>query len=127
MLNVLDKLVCSHDSAVIFTLGSRCSEVGENDDILLAENNVISKVGNVLCDFAVLDSLYNSLAVDKLASCEVDEAYSVLHHSDLLSVDSVLCLGSVRHMDSDVVALLVDNVDIVNYSYVRIEVDSCVY
>ena len=89
----------------------------KNDNVLLAKNNIICKVCYILCNLAVLDSLYNSRTVNKLASCKVDKTNAVLHHCYLSFVDSVLRVRCIRNVDSDISC----------YLYSRIKLDSCVY
>ena len=127
LLDIVDKLVSRHCCAVVLRLRCGSAKVWKNDNILLAKNNIICKVCYILCNLSVLDSLYNSRTVDKLASCKVDKTNAVLHHCYLSFVDSVLCVRCIRNVDSDIIAILVDIVDISSYLYSRLELDSCVY
>ena len=76
----------------------------QNDYVLLAEELVVAEIGDVLSHLAALKSLKHSVGVYKTVAAVVENAHAVLHLGDHLGVDHVLCLGSERNVDSEVIA-----------------------
>ena len=70
------------------------------------DKSIGSEVGNVASHAAVCECVDDSLLVNQGVSCEVQQAYSLLHGSDSLCVDHSLCVRQCGNVQGDIVALL---------------------
>ena len=126
LLEVLGNLVNGHLSAVVLALRRGCTQMRERDGILLLEDLVGSKVGNVCCNLAALECLRHCLGVNQLAARKVDDANAVLHFLDRLCADGVLRVSVQRNMNGDVVAVCENLVQLGNVLDRAVELECAV-
>ena len=94
VFDVVDKLVRSHDRAVVFGFGRACAQVGHAYAVFNADELCVGEVGYVPADFAALKGGYDVVGIHKLAAAVVDDDYAVLHLSYGILVYHALGVGS---------------------------------
>ena len=100
------KLKSRHNCAVVLRLCRRCSEVGDSNRALYRYHIVCREIGNVCSYLSGCKSCLDVIAVYKLCSGEVDDSDSVLHHSDSLCINHILCVGSCGNVKCYIVSVL---------------------
>ena len=90
LLQICGQLIRSHHSAVVLALRSRCTQVGDRNDILYADGIGVGEVGHIASDLAGFQCCDHVSIVDQLASCEVQHSCAVLHLGNGSSVDKAL-------------------------------------
>ena len=79
--------------------------MGKGDDVVVAQQLGLGKVGDVSADLAVLDRFDDVGVVDELASRAIDDDDAGLHRVDAFGVDHVLGLRRRGDVQGDEVAL----------------------
>ena len=106
VFQIVDELICRHVGAVVLRFGRARAEMGDAEDVLLAEERFVGKIGDVAGDLAACDGIRHVGADDEIAARIVDDDDAVLAARERLLAEHSLGVGRQRDVDGDVVGRL---------------------
>ena len=122
VLKVVAQFGNCHDSAVLFTLLSGCSKMRDQEDTFVSCSRCIREVAYITADLSFVKCLEHCLFVHQTVSCKVEDNCVLLHHGDRLRIDHPLGGIQQRYMNSDVITLSVDRLNIRDMLYLTVQV-----
>ena len=109
-LQEVPQLLHGHQGTVLLSLRGGGSQVGQADDLVVAQKLLVGKVGDKAVNLAGLDALQQVGVHHQAATGQVDDAHALLHGLDFVCIDEALGFGGLGHVDGDVVGLGEDGV-----------------
>ena len=109
---IIIELARGHDGGLLLALGRTGAQMRQRNDILHADDLLIGKVRDILADAAGGDSGEHGVVIHDLGARLVDDAHAVFHLGKRLGIEHVERLIRIRHVDTDIVRLGIDAVEV---------------
>ena len=122
--DVVDKLNCSHVSAVILRFRGGCAEVRNGGYAVYPDNLVGREVGDVCRNLAGSKCRDYISGVYKLSSGEVEDPYTILHLGQGIRTNSVFGFGVAGKVECQIISLSINLGQGLNNLYSRLQAQS---
>ena len=103
LFKVIGYLDSRHCGAILFALGGGCAEVRYRRHAVNAYLSVGREIGHICRRLAAAEGCDQRVGVDQLASCEVENAYAVLHLGYRLAVYHASCRVVEGQVESNII------------------------
>ena len=112
VLQIVLQLLGRHDGAVLLALRRGGPQMGDGHHVLAPQDFAVGEVGDVAGHLAAVQGGQHVVVVDQGAPRQVEDAYAALHHMECVLVEHSLGLGGLGHVEGDVVAVLINGLQI---------------